>query len=344
MVRTWVVALSVLCALGATPAWAGHPTSKYTSITVFGDSLVDAGNFYITKTTTTPDPLPAYFLPDPKLGYFPGRFTNGYDYPDLLSIDLFGAPTTPSLAGGDNFAFGGARIIDPTADNIPDLQAQIDSFETSGRAIDPNGLYILNFGANDVFAAEGVLPVSGIGSYANAASYLQAAADQYVAGVQLLNDLGARNIFMTDFPLAGDPLTIEANQDLSAALDTLKLAPGADLMLYSLSNFSVRVLTDPAAFGLPPQRTDTTCIAARAQATGCAGIFSFDGIHPTAAIQAAGYEDINRQFHLTSAVPEPTTWVLFCAGLGAAGGALRSRRRPMPPTRDTHACGEHVPG
>lgn len=328
MARKWAVALGILGALAAAPALASGNTPKYTSVTVFGDSLVDAGNFYIYKTTTTPDPVPAYFLPDPALGYAPGRFTNGYDYPDLLSINLFGAPTTPSLSGGNNFAYGGARIIDTENDNLPDLQAQINAFEASGRPVDPNGLYILNFGANDVFAAEGVLPVSGIGSYPDTSSYLQAAANQYVAGVQALNDLGVRNIFMTDFPLAGDPLTIEANNDLRAALAKLTLDPGTDLMVYSLSNFNLRVLMDPAAFGLPPQRLDTSCIAAGAQATGCAGIFSFDGIHPTAAIQAAGYADINRQFDLASPAPEPTAWALMGLGLGAIGAAMRSRRRP----------------
>ena len=326
MTTKWAIALGVAAALAASPALASRTTAHYTSITVFGDSLVDAGNFYIYKTTTIPDPVPAYFLPDPKLGYFDGRFTNGYDYPDLLSEALFGVPTTPSLAGGNNFAFGGARIIDNTGDNIPDLQDQLDAFEASGHPVDPNGLYMLNFGANDVFAAEGVLPVSGIAPYTNISSYLQAAADQYAAAVETLNDLGVRNIFMTDFPLAGDPLTIEANADLSAALATLNLDPGTTLMVYSLSNLNVRVLTDPAALGLPPQRLDTNCIAAGAQATGCVGIFSFDGVHPTAAIQAAGFNDINKEFGLTSALPEPTTWALMCAGFGAIGVAMRSRR------------------
>lgn len=334
MIRTWLVAFAIFGTAFTTPAFAKRDTAHYTSVTVFGDSLVDAGNFYIYKTTTTPDPVPDYFLPDASLGYANGRFTNGYDYPDLISMHLFGVPTTPSLAGGNNFAYGGARIVD-TGDNIPDLQAQIDAFETSGRPVDPNGLYILNFGANDVFGAEGELPVNGLGPYSDVSDYLRAAAEQYVAGIQALNDLGVRNIFITDFPLAGDPLTIEANNDLSTALATLKLNAGTDLMVYSLSNFNIRVLTDPASFGLPWQRLDTSCIEAGAQATGCTGIFSFDGIHPTAAIQAAGYNDINKQFGLTSGVPEPMTWALLWAGFGAIGAALRARHRPTSERKPT---------
>lgn len=320
MNRRWALALGAIGALTVAPAWADRDTARYTSITVFGDSLVDAGNLYIKNGGARPDPA---------LGYFEHRFTNGYDYPDLLSLDLFGVPTSPSLAGGNNFAFGGARIVD-TGDDIPDLQAQLDAFKTSGRVIDPNGIYIVNLGGNDVFGAEGVFGSQGaIGTYPDISSYLQAAAQQYVDGVQTLNDLGARNILITDFPLAGDPLTIEANGYLNAALASLKLDGGTSFFFYSLSDFNQRALTDPASLGLPPLRSDTTCLDAGAQAGGCAGIFSFDGVHPTAAVQAAGYRDMDERFGLTAtqSVPEPASWMLMIGGFGAVGSALRYRRR-----------------
>ncbi|MBO9581790.1 MAG: PEPxxWA-CTERM sorting domain-containing protein [Sphingobium sp.] len=221
-----------------------------------------------------------------------------------------------------------------TGDPIPDLSAQIGAFQASGRGIDPNGLYIVNLGGNDVFGAEGVFgPDGAIGSYPDVSSYLQAAAAHYVAEIQALNDLGARNILFTDFPLAGDPLTIEANGYLNAALAGLALDADTSLFFYSLSDFNRRVLTDPASFGLPPLRTDITCIAAGAQATGCTGIFSFDGIHPTAVVQAAGYAEMNRLFGLTAAqaVPEPASWAMMIAGFGALGAAMRVRRRTVKP-------------
>ena len=318
MIKKWVFALGVLGTVAATPAWADRDTAQFTSITVFGDSLVDAGNLYLSNGGTRPDP---------NLGYFQNRFTNGFDYPDLLSIDLFGVPTTPSLQGGGNFAYGGARVVD-TGDVIPDLQAQLGAFQQSGRGIDPNGIYILNFGGNDVFGAKGFFGAEGaIGTYPTISSYLQAAAELYVSGAQTLNDLGARNILFTDFPLAGDPLTNEANGYLNTALAGLTLDADTDLLFYSLSDFNSRVLTNPASFGLPQQRTDTTCIAAGAQTSGCVGIFSFDGIHPTAAIQAAGYREMNQRFGLTAvqAVPEPSSWALMLVGFGLSGFALRRR-------------------
>lgn len=320
MTKRWAFALGILGAVASGPAWADRDTERYSSITVFGDSLVDAGNLYIANGGTRPDPA---------LGYVQHRFTNGFDYPDLLSLDLFGVPTSPSLLGGNNFAFGGARIVD-TGDAIPDLRAQIDNFQLSGRGIDPNGLYIVNLGGNDVFGAEGVFgPVGAIGTYPDTSTYLQAAADQYTAGVQRLNDLGVRNILLTDFPLAGDPLTIEANAYLDAALAALTLDADTSLFFYSLSDFNRRVLTDPASFGLPPLRTDTSCVMAGAQATGCIGIFSFDGVHPTAAVQAAGYREMDRLFGLTAAqpVPEPASWATMILGLGGIGMAMRYRCR-----------------
>ena len=78
----------------AVPAQAERDTERFTSLTVFGDSLVDAGNIF-TATGGA--------IPSAANGYFNGRFTNGYDYTDLLSIELFGAPTVASLQGGTNF-------------------------------------------------------------------------------------------------------------------------------------------------------------------------------------------------------------------------------------------------
>jgi phospholipase/lecithinase/hemolysin len=320
VIKRWVLGFGALALGAATPASAVRDTAYYSSLTVFGDSLVDAGNLYLSNGGTRPDPT---------LGYYQNRFTNGYDYTDLLSLDLFGTPTKPSLQGGNNYAYGGGRIVD-TGDVIPDLTKQLDTFAASGSVIDPNGLYVMNFGANDVFGAKGVFgPVGAIGNYPDVSSYLKAAAEQYAAGIQRLNDMGVRNILMTDFPLFGDPYTTEANSYLAAALAGLSLDSDTTFMFYSLSDFNRRVLTNPASFGLPQMNTSVSCIQANAQATNCEGYFSFDGIHPVAAVQAAGYADINRLFGLNvaQAVPEPMTWVMMVTGFGAIGATMRYRRR-----------------
>ena len=97
---------ALLCAAAMTvavPATAQTSVPPFSSLTVFGDSLVDAGN--IRKLGLGADPA---------LGYVDGRFTNGYDYTDLLSLAMYGTPTVASLNGGSNFAYGGARATDTT--------------------------------------------------------------------------------------------------------------------------------------------------------------------------------------------------------------------------------------
>ena len=232
------VALAAIALAGglASPALADRTTPQYTSLTVFGDSLVDAGNIFTLTGGTTPSAAQ---------GYFQGRFTNGYDYTDLLSIDLFGTPTVASLRGGDNYAFGGARAS--TTSGVPDLNEQLALYSADvlgGKAVDGNGLYILNFGGNDVFNA----PPPGVAEDA----FLMNSAMVYAQGVQTLNNLGVRNLLITGFPVLTDPASARAEGFLTDALAGLTLDPSTTLYRFSYLDFFGRVLSDPGSLGLPP--------------------------------------------------------------------------------------------
>lgn len=289
--------------------------ASFSTYYVFGDSLVDAGNIRIATGGA---------VPNAAQGYFQGRFTNGYDFTDLLSIATFGAPTVASLAGGNNFAYGGARVV-TNGDFSPDLAFQLAAFTSRvGGIADPNALYVLTFGGNDVFALG-----SGTIGALSPADYATAVATQYAGGVQYLNSIGARNILITGIPnLTPTGFALEAQ--LQASLDALTLTPDTNLYRFSFLDFFTRVGTNPGSLGLPPLRTDTTCLLARTPSPGidCTGIFSFDGIHPTAAVQAAAAREINRQFALAP-VPEPMTWTFMIFGFGVTGVALRRNRREM---------------
>ncbi|MEO0441013.1 MAG: SGNH/GDSL hydrolase family protein [Pseudomonadota bacterium] len=298
----------------ALPAQAERDTQQFTSLTIFGDSLVDAGNIFT---------LTGGAVPDASLGYFNGRFTNGFDYTDLLSIELFGTETVASLQGGTNFAFGGARASNTSG--IPDLEEQLAFYNgylaAPGNEVDANGLYILNFGGNDIFNAPADPLAADI--------FIRQAAQDYAAGVQSLNDIGARNVLLTGFPVVGGGLGVLAETYLTQELAALTLDSDTSFFRYSYLDFFGRLGSDPGSFGLPPLDLGQTCLEAgpAAVANGCEGIFSFDGVHPTAAVHEALFADINSQFQLTAAIPEPGTWAMMIFGFFMTGSAIRRRQR-----------------
>ena len=85
----------------------------------------------------------------PPAFYFDGRFSNGPIWLDKLGAAL-GSAVDPALAGGSNFAFGGARVA--TSPDVPSLQTQANAFlsTTAITGADPNSLYVVYGGVNDV--------------------------------------------------------------------------------------------------------------------------------------------------------------------------------------------------
>jgi len=308
------LALTALVALAAAPVAAVTVPS---SIIVFGDSLVDAGNI---------DAAVGSDLYNPKAkGYYPGRFTNGFDYTDLLNERLYGHALTPSLLGGTDYAFGGARIVND-GDAVPDLAAQVGFyFAKTSNTADANALYVINAGGNDVFGIES----GSIGSFGSTALYTTALLDTLAGSIQALSAAGARHILVTGIPNV-DATGFGLEAQVQARLDTVQAGLGStQLLRFSYINFFTAVSTTPAAFGLPPFTHAGNCITGSPAVGGiidCTGYFSFDGTHPTAAIQGALYNQIVSLTGLDT-VPEPATWALMIVGFGMVGTAARRRNR-----------------
>lgn len=295
----------------AAPAVAAYPSQ----IIVFGDSLVDSGNINAAVGSDIFNPVAQ--------GYFPGRFTNGPNYTDLLNNRLTGDFLTPSLLGGGNFAFGAARVAN-NGDAVPDLALQLGAYLlATGNTVDPNALYIINAGGNDVFSLE----TGQIGGFADAGAYTTSLLDTLSGGIQTLSALGAGRILVTGIPnLTATGFGLETM--VQGRLDAIEPALGStELLRFSYQSFFLSLAADPAAFGLPPFdqagncRNNETAINGRID---CTGYFSFDGIHPTAAVQRAVFVKVA---NLTGIVPEPSSWTMLIAGFGLVGAAMR-RQRP----------------
>ena len=282
---------------------------------VFGDSLVDAGNIRISTGGA---------VPNPAQGYHQGRFTNGWDYTDLLQMARTGNPTVASLGGGNNYAFGGARAIGPAfgGSPVPGIAGQVGLYmAASGGVADAEGLYILNFGGNDIFGMDS----GNIGGLTDA-QVTDLLLTGYSQALTALSSIGAQRILVTGIPVnTARGYAMEAA--LHSMLDGLEPTLGAKLYRFSYLDLWADIMADPTRFGLPSDLDITTpCRAVRPVVNGeidCTGYFSFDGTHPTAEI----HKIIAGRVERVLAVPEPASWALLITGFGLVGTALRRRER-----------------
>lgn len=225
-----VVLTGVVAAMLAVPAAAALPSEVY----VFGDSFVDSGNANLGT---------GGLAANAAQGYFQGRFGDGYNFADFISKRLTGDYATPYLAGGDNYAVGGARaagirIIPPFPQPIPGLPQQraIYAMQEGGPFVDPNGLYILSFGNNDVGAIQsGDTYGLSVGEYE----------DLYVANlvntISFLNAGGANTIMLFGVP---NPNEVEGQAlaaKLGNAIALLEPTLTSNFIQFDFFNFFARL-------------------------------------------------------------------------------------------------------
>ena len=350
-----------MVALAAAPAFlVATPASaaSYLDLYVFGDSLVDSGNAQALRAAAGgADPAPA------AAGYYQGRFSNGYNFADYLSVSIGAGPATASEYGGNNFSVGGAQAREVAGDASASFVDQLASFTNFGKRIDSQSLVLVTFGGNDVRAE--LAKVAANPAYQADFSQTLAA---FRSGLDTLYANGARNFVVTGLPNIGQiPAVTDFNSPaLSAAGGILSrrlnygfnpatgsddlvgiddvvasfgAASGANASFFDLFSHQQQIYADPTAYGLTADLdTRVPCIRVPDAVPACDGLVYFDTIHPTTQLHGAIAQGLEAQLGIT-AVPEPASWALMIVGFGVVGGTLRRWRgarrvgyAPLEPT------------
>ncbi|HVC61235.1 MAG TPA: SGNH/GDSL hydrolase family protein [Acetobacteraceae bacterium] len=328
MKRKCRIAIAMGALLLALSPVAAH---AYSTLYVFGDSLSDAGNVFLA-TTAPGSPFP----PQPAAPYANGQYSNGPIWVEDLAASLGLGPVLPSLAGGTDFAFGGATTgytatLSPTVP-VPTLTQQVGLFLAAVSGLAPrSALYSVWIGSNDVFniisggatGSTALLEAQGAARTEASAIAALAAAGATNFLVPLVGDLGITpTLTALGAPVAAAGTALAAAYDTALQTDLASLAPTPGIDLSFLNTFALLdgVVATPGAYGF----TDVTNPCYVGPYTGGGSVcpdpakyLFWDALHPTAAGQAAiAHAALN-------AVPEPGTMAL----LGAALAGIATLRR-----------------
>lgn len=337
-------AMAVLVAAPAFLAASPASAASYLNLYVFGDSLVDSGNAQALRAAAGgADPSPA------SAGYYEGRFSNGYNFADYLSLAIGSGPATASAYNGTNFSVGGAQARDVVGDASPSFADQLAAFAASGKTIDSQSLVLVTFGGNDVRSE-----LAKVGADPSYQPDFTQTLTAFRAGLDTLYADGARNFIVTGLPNIGQipavtdfnsPALSAAGTILSRRLNTgfdivtgrddlvgiddivasFGAATGANANFYDLFTAQQQIYANPTAYGLPANlNTKAACIRVPNAVPACDGLVYFDTIHPTTQLHRAIASGLEAQLGI-AAVPEPASWMLMIIGFGAVGGALRRR-------------------
>ena len=294
--------LTAAIALVAAPAFAQPTDSPFTQTIFFGDSLTDGG-FFRSLLPANVQSVTGQFTTNP--GYVWSQYLADY-YDSNANVAWKATGATPTLSpGGNNWAVGGART---GADSVgalgytPSLASQYARYLSSGNTVDPNALYTVWGGANDLFAVQA--------NPSQASAIIGGAVTAQIGLVGALTQAGAQYILVPTIPdlgltpssRAGGALAMAQGTALTtsynSALFSGLAASGLHVIPLDTFHFLQEVVANPGQLGLvnvtgtacQPQITaqSLTCNPSSLVDPGAPNSYLFaDGVHPTSGAHKA---------------------------------------------------------
>jgi phospholipase/lecithinase/hemolysin len=280
------------------------PPGGFSGVYAFGDSLSDAGNVSLGTLGTVP------------VGdiYSGGRFTNGNVWVQDLAQNLGLPAPKPSLAGGTDYAYGGAETgaTATHAANPTDLPSQLGQFVASVPHPSPTALYTVWAGSNDVLDI-----ANSTQTPAQQQATVQQAVNNEVGFIDGLISHGAKDLVVMGVPDLGktpyemarpvsdatsSTLAQTYNNDLGAALQQIMASGAASIDYVNTYAMLDAAASNPAAYGFTNVTQPvwngnlTDSHSGTLAATGAAqnGFLFFDDLHPTAAGHALLAEGVTQ--------------------------------------------------
>ena len=296
--------LAAALTLAAVPAMAGTPDSPFSKTVFFGDSLTDAGYFrpLLIQTIGPNGAMIGQFTTNP--GYVWSQYLADYYGSNARAAWTGNTTASPTRADGNNWAVGGARNGTDALGGLgytPSLASQYAAYRAAGNAVDPNALYTIWGGANDLFAVQA--------NPAQAQQIIGGAVAAQVGLVGALTQAGAQYILVPTIPdigltpasraggavgmAQGTALTNTYNNALFGALaqNSLRVIP------VDTFHFLQEVVASPTEYGITNvsgvacsplvQGGNSLFCSPTSLVPGGASFLFADGVHPTQAAHRA---------------------------------------------------------
>jgi outer membrane lipase/esterase len=266
---------------------SGAQAFEFTNAYILGDSLSDAGQ-YGARFTTNPGLTASEYL-----------------------AQRYGFTLKPSTQGGNDYAYGGARVTTQGTYNpqATPVAGQVTALiAANGGHLDSGALYIIQGGPNDIFYHAG-LAGAGLESSTAAQTAVGVAATDFLGQIAKMHAAGARYIVVMNLPDMGRTpagaasgaagiaaLTGLSVQVFNASLNIGLNSLGFDVIPANVQGFFGEILANPGLYGI----TNTTGVACTSVVSGSVSSLACtpntlvnatapstylfaDGVHPTTA-------------------------------------------------------------